>query len=88
MNVEELDKANYNVPLSPEWVTVHAVWHEWTAPDKQLDRWRLIVGRGQQELVWAYTYNPALAAIGTKEIQFYRDTSTRLCIRAPKKDQT
>lgn len=62
------------------------IWYctlEWQATDKELSRWRLIIERNGNELGWAYTYNPTLATQGTRRVEFYRDTSMRLCVRKP-----
>lgn len=74
--------------IKDSFVTVFYAQHEWTAPDNpDLKRWKLIVDDGQ-ELTWAYTYNPALAKLGTHKVAFYRDTSMRRSVRVPKKETT
>lgn len=70
------------------YATVYWVQHEWTAPDNpDLKRWKLIIGTGADKLEWAYTYNPALAELGTHSVEMYKDTSMRNCIRKPKGDK-
>lgn len=76
------DKLN---TIENEYITVYLAEKVWSAPDNEgLSRWRLIIGSGD-ELMWAYTYNPELAKVGTHNTIFYRDTSMRPCIRVPKK---
>ena len=67
-----------------DYVTTYYVAHQWSAPDSELKRWQLIIDSGRGELQWVYTYNPALTKVGTQKVEFYRDTSMRLCIRKPK----
>lgn len=67
------------------YITVYWMQHEWTAPDNpNLRRWKLIIG-SPERITWAYTYNPKLAELGMHYVEYYKDSSMRNCVRAPKK---
>jgi hypothetical protein len=67
-----------------EYVTVLYIRYDWSAPDKALHRWKLIINRLSDQLQWVYTYDPSLADFGTKRVEFYADSSSRVCVRRPK----
>lgn len=56
----------------------------------ELKRWKLIIEHanteGQRVLNWYYTYSPKLAEMGTKQVEFYKDSQWRQCIRMPRRE--
>lgn len=86
MGYQQAEMKKVQEAINSPFATVFYVQHEWTAPDNpNLKRWKLIIQTGKDRLDWAHTYNPALAELGTHPVEFYKDSSYRLCIRKPKK---
>lgn len=76
---------NVKTSTEVEFATILSATYDWGDTEGRLHRWKLIVMRGVEDLLFAYTYNPSLTKTGTQEVEFYRDTSMRLCVRKPKK---
>jgi|GEM_PF-4079343 len=75
-----------------EFAQVFLVGKPVDVPEKPgLQRWTMIVEHKYKtdrlKLEWISTYNPKLASLGMKEVEFYKDTSDRLCIRVPRRGQ-
>jgi hypothetical protein len=77
--------------LAMEYVTIYYVSEpeEIKGVERELNRWKVIAehsnSSGQRVLNWFYTYSPKLAELGTKHVEFYKDTQWRECIRVPRR---